>query len=102
MPRADSREGKSVHPPNWPKAEKNSSSISSIKEGIRQAFRDEIPDTTKFIIAQRVASVEDADMIIVLDGGSINAIGTHQELLNSNDIYREVYMSQMKGGTEDA
>ncbi len=69
---------------------------------IRQAFRNEIPDTTKFIIAQRVASVEDADMIIVLDGGSINAIGTHQELLNSNDIYREVYMSQMKGGTEDA
>lgn len=69
---------------------------------IRRAFREEIPHTTKFIIAQRVASVEDADVIIVLDGGKINGIGTHVALLKSNDIYREVYESQKKGGGEDA
>ena len=65
---------------------------------IRRAFRDEIPDTTKIIIAQRVSSVEDADKIIVMDNGKINGIGTHEELLKSNDIYREVYESQVKGG----
>lgn len=64
---------------------------------IRRALRTEIPDTTKLIIAQRVASVMDADKIIVLDGGRLAAIGTHDELLKSNDIYREVYESQMKG-----
>jgi len=69
---------------------------------IRRAFHEEIPNTTKFIIAQRVASVEDADKIIVLDGGRINGIGTHQELLETNEIYREVYQSQKKGGEEDA
>jgi ATP-binding cassette subfamily B protein len=65
---------------------------------IRQAFKKIIPDTTKIIIAQRVASVQDADKIIVLDDGAINAVGTHGELLKTCDIYREVYESQNKGG----
>lgn len=68
---------------------------------IRKAFRDEIPDTTKFIIAQRVASVMDADKILVLDEGKIVAMGTHEELLETSDIYREVYESQTKGGISD-
>lgn len=65
---------------------------------IRQAFTEEIPDTTKFIIAQRITSVQDADKIIVMDGGMIKDVGTHQELLESSAIYREVYESQVKGG----
>ena len=68
---------------------------------IRQAFREEIPDTTKIIIAQRISSVEDADVIIVMDNGEINGIGTSGELLQTNKIYREVYESQMKGGAEN-
>ena len=68
---------------------------------IRKAFREEIPDTTKIIIAQRISSIEDADQIIVLDGGRISGIGTSEELLKTNDIYREVYESQVKGGEED-
>ncbi|OUO81093.1 ABC transporter [Blautia sp. An249] len=68
---------------------------------IRKAFREEIPDTTKIIIAQRISSVEDADMIIVMDNGKINGIGTSEELLKNNAIYREVYESQMKGGEEN-
>ena len=68
---------------------------------IRKAFREEIPDTTKFIIAQRISSVEDADKIIVLDGGRVSGFGTHEELLRQNEIYREVYESQMKGGGRD-
>lgn len=68
---------------------------------IRKAFREEIPDTTKIIIAQRVASIEDADQIIVLDGGEVTGIGTSQELLETNEIYREVYESQVKGGEDD-
>ena len=64
---------------------------------IRQALRDEIPDTTKFIIAQRVTSLMDANQIIVLDEGRIDGIGTHEELLKNNAIYREVYESQQKG-----
>ena len=68
---------------------------------IRQAFREEIPDTTKIIIAQRISSVEDADMIIVMDNGEINGIGTSEELLKTNEIYREVYESQVKGGDDN-
>ena len=67
---------------------------------IRQAFREEIPDTTRIIIAQRVSSVEDADVIIVMDKGEISGIGTSEELLKTNAIYREVYESQMKGGKD--
>ena len=67
---------------------------------IRKAFREEIPDTTKFIIAQRISSVQDADAIIVLDDGRINGIGNHEELIKTNDIYREVYETQMKGSEE--
>ena len=68
---------------------------------IRKAFREEIPDTTKIIIAQRVASIEDADQIIVLDGGAVAGVGTSQELLKTNKIYREVYESQVRGGEEN-
>ena len=68
---------------------------------IRKAFREEIPDTTKIIIAQRVSSIEDADQIIVLDKGEISGIGTSEELLKTNAIYREVYESQVKGGEDD-
>ena len=64
---------------------------------IRKAFKEEIPNTTKIIIAQRINSVQDADKIIVMDNGKINGIGTHEELLENNDIYKEVYESQMKG-----
>lgn len=67
---------------------------------IRKGFKEFIPDTTKIIIAQRVASVMDADMIIILDGGKIVATGTHDELLKSSDIYREIYEQQTKGGLE--
>jgi len=68
---------------------------------IRKAFREEIPDTTKFIIAQRVSSIMDADKIIILDEGRISAVGTHDELLKTNKIYQEVYNSQVKGGDTD-
>ena len=68
---------------------------------IRRAFREEIPDTTKIIIAQRISSVMDADQIIVMDNGKINGRGTHEELLANNEIYREVYESQQKGGLEE-
>ena len=65
---------------------------------IRKAFREEIPDTTKIIIAQRISSVQDADRILVLDNGQINGLGTHEELLKNNAIYQEVYSSQTQGG----
>ena len=68
---------------------------------IGKAFQEEIPDTTKIIIAQRISSVKDADQIIVMDNGSIHGLGTHEELLESNEIYREVYYSQQKGGLEE-
>ncbi|MCR4646013.1 MAG: ABC transporter ATP-binding protein/permease [Oscillospiraceae bacterium] len=67
---------------------------------IRQGFRTYIPDTTKLIIAQRIASVQDADMIVVLDNGTISDVGTHDELLIRSDIYREVYEQQTNGGDE--
>ncbi len=67
---------------------------------IRKAFREEIPNTTKLIIAQRISSVQDADKIIVLDDGRISACGTHEYLLENSDIYREVYNSQVKGGED--
>lgn len=68
---------------------------------IRKAFKEEIPNTTKIIIAQRITSVEDADRIIVLDEGKINGIGTKDELLKTNEIFKEVYYSQMKGAEEN-
>jgi ATP-binding cassette subfamily B protein len=68
---------------------------------IRQGFKSYIPETTKIIIAQRVASVEDADLILVMENGCIAAKGTHSELLASSDIYREIYQQQTKGGDQD-
>ncbi len=66
---------------------------------IRKAFAEEIPNTTKIIIAQRVSSIQDSDQIIILENGEINGVGTHEELLKNNKIYQEVYYSQTKGGT---
>ena len=68
---------------------------------IRAGFRSYIPETTKIIIAQRVASVEDADLILVMDNGRIAAAGTHEELMKTSPIYREVYEQQTKGGDSD-
>ena len=65
---------------------------------IRKAFAESIPGTTKIIIAQRISSVQDADRILVLDNGRINAFDTHENLLANNEIYREIYESQIKGG----
>ena len=73
----------------------STSAVDTVTDAkIRKAFREEIPDTTKIIIAQRISSVQDADRIIVMDDGKINGIGTHQELLENNEIYREVYEQQ--------
>ncbi len=68
---------------------------------IRKGFAEYIPETTKIIIAQRVASVQDCDMIIIMDGGKIKGVGNHAELLESNDIYREIYEEQTKGGSDN-
>ena len=67
---------------------------------IRKAFAEEIPNTTKLIIAQRVTSIQESDLILVLDGGKIAAAGKHDDLLQTSPIYREVYESQVKGGEE--
>ncbi len=69
---------------------------------IRDAFAEELPETTKLIIAQRVSSVQNADKILVLDEGRIAAFGTHEELLQTSEIYRDVYKSQQKGADDDA
>ena len=69
--------------------------------GIRAALKTYLPETTKFIIAQRISSLQDSDLILVLDGGVINGMGTHEELLQTNAIYQEIYASQMKGGNSD-
>lgn len=77
----------------------STSAVDTATDGkIRKAFREEIPDTTKLIIAQRISSVQDADRIIVMEEGRIDGFGTHEELLAGNEIYREVYESQTKGG----
>lgn len=69
---------------------------------IRKAFAEEIPNTTKIIIAQRISSVQDSDKIIILNNGKIDAVGNHDELLKSNEIYQEIYYSQVKGSEENA
>jgi len=68
---------------------------------IRKAFKEEMKDITKIIIAQRISSVEEADKIIVLDNGKIDGIGTHDELIKTNKIYKDVYESQTKGGEDE-
>ena len=68
---------------------------------IRKAFAEEIPDTTKLIIAQRISSVQDADRILVLDQGAVVGFATHEELLKDNDIYRDIYELQQKGADFD-
>ena len=64
-------------------------------------MKEYLPETTKIIIAQRISSVQEADRIIVMENGEISGIGTHEELLENNDIYREIYDLQMKGGDKD-
>ena len=68
---------------------------------IRKSFKESIPNVTKIIVAQRISSVEDADKIIVLNDGKIDGMGTHEELLKTNDIYREVYEGQVKGADDN-
>ena len=67
---------------------------------IRKAFREEIPGTTKLIIAQRIASVQELDMIILMENGQIGAVGTHEELMQTSAVYQDIYYSQQKGGLE--
>ena len=68
---------------------------------IRKAFKEYIPSTTKIIIAQRIDSVKDADMIVVLDNGELNSFGNHEELMQNSEIYREIYEEQRRGGEEN-
>ena len=68
---------------------------------IRRAFAEKIPDTTKIIIAQRISSVQDADMIVIMNEGKIAAVGKHEDLLANNLIYKEVFESQRKGGEDN-
>ena len=80
----------------------STSAVDTVTDAsIRKAFREEIPDTTKFIIAQRINSVKDADRIIVMEEGEVHGFGTHEELLASNEIYRQVYETQMQGVIEE-
>ena len=77
----------------------STSAVDTATDGkIRKAFREEIPGTTKFIIAQRISSIQDCDRIIVMEEGRVDGFGTHLELLEKNEIYRDVYDSQMSGG----
>ena len=79
----------------------STSAVDTVTDAkIRKAFREEIPDTTKIIIAQRISSVKDADRIIVFDDGKIDGVGTHEELLKNNSIYREVYNQQMNDNAD--
>lgn len=79
----------------------STSAVDTVTDAkIRKAFREEIPDTTKIIIAQRISSVKDADRIIVFDDGKIDGVGTHEELLENNSIYREVYNQQMNDNAD--
>ena len=75
--------------------------LLDLNEEAAKAFAKEIPDTTKIIIAQRISSVEQADKIIVLDGGKIESVGNHVELMEKSPIYREIYESQKKGAQND-
>ena len=68
---------------------------------IRKGFNDFIPETTKIIIAQRISSIQYADLIIVMDNGKISAVGNHDELMENSDIYREIFVQQTNGGAED-
>ena len=68
---------------------------------IRKAFKEYIPETTKIIIAQRISSVQDADKILIMDNGTITAMGTHDELMKNNEIYQELYTSQNKAGDDN-
>ena len=81
--------------------EKEQVAMASQKLADAKAFAEEIPNTTKFIIAQRISSIQNADRIIVMENGEVNGFGTHEELLENNAIYREVYESQTKGGEEN-
>jgi len=67
---------------------------------IRRAFREDIPGTTKLIIAQRISSIQESDMIVLMENGQIAAVGTHEELMQTSPIYQEVYYSQQKGGLD--
>ena len=79
----------------------STSAVDTVTDAkIRKAFREEIPDTTKIIIAQRISSVKDTDRIIVFDDGKIDGVGTHEELLKNNSIYREVYNQQMNDNAD--